>query len=94
MELPNLTQQPVLLIDLYFYEQTCILCYRGERRREMTIEEAINFMTDWVVHRRVFDHEKLDRAEKLGIEALRYIRYRDNCPGINTRLLLPGETAK
>ena len=60
----------------------------------MTIDEAIIILTEEVLLKPLPHEEAYNNALELGIEALKYIQYRDNCPGSNTRLLLPGETEK
>jgi len=58
----------------------------------MTIAEAMaDLSIQLEVKRRLGKDHEAD-ALKLGIKALEYIKYLDSCPGLNTRLLLPGET--
>jgi len=58
----------------------------------VTVDKAIELLGDLAFKRGVTFNEDFSTAVKLGIEALKYVKYRDNCPGINSRLLLPGET--
>ena len=59
---------------------------------EMTLEKAIEIQDLCVRGHELDGSPDLCEAMKLGIEALRYIRYNDNCPGVSIRLLLQGET--
>ncbi len=58
----------------------------------MTIDEAIQVNTAVQNYEMPCWVPKAFEAYELGNEALKYIRSQDNCPGVNLRLLLPGET--
>lgn len=58
----------------------------------MNLQKAIEILQDLRTDLPQFSPDDRREAVMLGEEALKYIIYRDNCPGINTRLLLPGET--
>ena len=58
----------------------------------MTIQEAIRFLEPMALTLAMGHHQCQKEAIKLGIEALKYVIFIDNCPGLSNRLLLPGET--
>ena len=58
----------------------------------MKLVEAIEIVERWYAGGFATEIKDMNPAIQLLIEAGKYIQYQDNCPGINTRLLLPGET--
>lgn len=60
----------------------------------MRLDEAIAGGEDLLVDDPHFDPELRRAAVKLLIEAGKYLRYLDTCPGGSARLPLPGETEK
>ena len=58
----------------------------------MKLEKAIWKLENYPIGASPDNDQDFNAAILLGIEALKYVLYRDSCPGLNTRLLLPGET--
>ena len=58
----------------------------------MTLKEAIEILTIWREEGEIIDSEKLDKAEKLGIEAGKHIEHNRLVNNHPDQALLPGET--
>lgn len=58
----------------------------------MTIDEAIALLTAWKDTGEDQDSDKLDQAENLALEALRYVQRSRDPHGSPEYNLLPGET--
>jgi len=58
----------------------------------MTIDDAIKILTDWKDTGEDMNAERLDQAENLAIEALKYVKASRDPHGTPEHGLLPGET--